>query len=301
MALLGLLVGLFLGFLLDAILAMALGTALLIPGLATLVGPIAAGLTVLQAILLVVLLVVLLYLAAYLIATLALAPIPGPGVGALPAAPGELLSRGFCMGMTAALNIGIWSILGPTIIGFVGFLIIVLTAFTVFSRSPFHQAVLGWFSWLLPMSYIGTLVGGLLFVINAPFALVALGLGAFRVDWTTGVIETTGGIVGATGFSGGFSLGNFTFLAPGAAPFGPGLAAQSPFAGPTISAHEVGHTLNTAAMGGVVLWINAIDENVPAPGRGEAAYGELLAQSHAPGGASPSISILIANFVRIWS
>jgi hypothetical protein len=97
--------------------------------------------------------------------------------------------------------------------------------------------------------------------------------------------------VGITGFRGGFNLGNFTFLSPTPER---GLAIQSPFDAPGLSAHETGHTLTMAALGGLFHWINAVDENVPPFARKRAAYGELIAESHLP---RPHP----IRHVRVWS
>jgi len=160
--------------------------------------------------------------------------------------------------------------------------------------SRVYQGFLAWTAWLLPVSYPATAVGLLLFVLNAPFALAAGGFAAFRIDWTTGVIESAGGLVGLPIFAGtflGFSLGNFNFL------FAPG--HQDTFVGSGLSSHETGHTLNTAAFGGVMLWINAIDENI-LPRRANLAYGELAAESHAQG--LPAIAGAPHNyfFITLW-
>jgi hypothetical protein len=152
------------------------------------------------------------------------------------------------------------------------------------------------------MSYLATGVGFFLFLLNLPFAVIQFGPGAIRIDFITGTIESTGGLVpavsrllgypGAAATIGGFSLGKFNFLIQATAGPSTGLASQGAFTGATVSAHEIGHSLNTSAMGGVVLWINAIDENVPPFSAGALAYGELLAESHSlrPG----------RNAVRIW-
>jgi len=169
-----------------------------------------------------------------------------------------------------------------------------LAMITIVALSPVYQGFLGWTAWLLPLSHLATAVGLLLFVLNAPLAFAGGGIAAFRIDWTTGVIESAGGLVGLPMFAGrflGFSLGNFNFL------FAPGL--QDSFFGSGLSSHESGHTLNTAVFGGVVLWINAIDENV-LPGRMNFAYGELAADSHAQG--LPAIPGALHNdfFITLW-
>jgi hypothetical protein len=141
------------------------------------------------------------------------------------------------------------------------------------------------------VSYFATAVGALLFVVNAPFAFAASGPTAFLVDFTTGVIETSGGIITLFYPSGGFSLGNFNFITP--AGTGGGFLISS------TSSHETGHTLNTAAFGGVVLWINAIDENI-LPRRMNLAYGELTAESHAQVMPTPP-PLRSQFFIRLWA
>ena len=68
---------------------------------------------------------------------------------------------------------------------------------------------------------------------------------------------------------------------------------QTPFNVPGLSAHETGHSLNTGALGGFFLWVNAIDENLPPFNNGARAYGELCAESHLPGAGR--------WFVNLWS
>ncbi|HKZ16531.1 MAG TPA: hypothetical protein VJ161_03560 [Geobacteraceae bacterium] len=191
--------------------------------------------------------------------------------------PLELLVRGIFFGLNSAFNFGIWAMLAPEtgilaiLFGAVPFLAVIPDL----ARNRIYHAVLGWVAWLLPASYPATIVGLLLFLLNAPFAILAVGVSAIRLDVTTGVIETTGGIINIAGYSGGFSLGNFTFLANMG-----GLAGQGSFTGPSVSSHEIGHSLNTAAFGGIMLWINAVDENVPPFRRLQKSYGEVTADSH---------------------
>jgi len=234
---------------------------------------------------------------AYLVATASIAPLlpaatglatmpfpirrrlmtPGGVPVTIPATSGEFFARGVLIGLSAATNTVVLSlvpVIGP-VLGAWAFTVISLATLIFVARNRVYQGFLGWSGWLFPLSYLATGVGLLLFIVNMPVAFAMLGLGAFGIDWSTGVIETTGGItrIGIS-VSNGFSLGNFNFLT--------GRATVTPqlFTSPSTSSHETGHTLNTAAMGGIVLWINAIDQNI-APGRGNLAYGELTAEGHA--------------------
>ena len=163
-----------------------------------------------------------------------------------------------------------------------------------FALNRVYQALLGWSSWLFPMSWFATPVGALLFIINLPFALAAGGIRAIRVNYRVGAIESSGGLVGIPalngGFVGGFSLGNFNFLTS--------RLLQGSFTAQTLSAHESGHTLNTAAFGGVMLWINAVDENIPPFAKYNLAYGELTTESHAQ--RMPAPPARVTFFVSLW-
>lgn len=306
---LGWLVGVFVG----VVLVFAVFVALALP-LPAVVGFLAAVLAAVTAVVgtvspavavtLVIVLLLWFYLWAYAFATASISaslpaftpplagpfPVPGGAPVALPDSPGELFARGFSIGLTATFNAALLSLV-PVVGPFVAvwaFVMISLAAVILVARNRAFQGFLGWSAWLFPMSYPATAVGLLLFLFNAPVAFATLGIGAFRIDFTTGVLETAGGLTGVTGFVGGFSLGNFNFLTP--------TVGQGSFTAATISAHETGHTLNTAVMSGVVLWINAVDENV-FPRRVNLAYGELLAESHTMGLAGPPRA---AFFVRIW-
>lgn len=305
----------FLGWLIGVATGFALGSAILISfaiSLPPLLLSIISGLpalpfTIAPAVAIIVL--VAFYVLAYVIATLSLRAVLPPftpplaaqvatpaGVSVrVGAAPGELFARGLLIGATAILN-AMGAILLPGSPGaFLSvwcFTVISLAIITPVARSPFYHGFLGWSAWLFPMSYVATAIGLLLFIVNAPFAFAApAGIAAFRIDFSTGVIETTGGLTGITGFSGGFSLGNFTFLTPG--------SRQDSFLLRNLSSHETGHSLNTAAMGGIVLWINAIDENVTPLRKLNMAYGELTAESHAQG-LPPDVITWVDFFVGIW-
>ncbi len=256
-----------------------------------------------------ILVLVAFYLLAYVIATLSLTPVlpaftpPVTTPVATPAgvsvrvgaAAGELFARGLLIGASAILN-AMGAILWPGSPGvFLSvwcFIVISLAILPFVSISPFYHGFLGWSAWLFPVSWIATSIGLLLFIVNFAFAFAAAGIGAFRVDFSTGVIETTGGLTGITGFSGGFSLGNFNYLTPG--------SAQLSFLLRNLSSHETGHSLNTAAMGGIVLWINAIDENIPPLRKMNMAYGELTAESHAQGLPVDPLEARPEFFVGSW-
>ncbi|NMO51439.1 hypothetical protein HH310_09575 [Actinoplanes sp. TBRC 11911] len=152
------------------------------------------------------------------------------------------------------------------------------------------------------MSWFATAFGLLLFLINLPFALAAGGLTAVRFDPLTATVESTGGaLVAVTGFSGGFNLGNFTFItgAPGSS------GSFGPSARGALASHETGHTLSVAVFGGLYTWVNALDENPPTY-RHSFAVGELIAESHFPrndtawdsGPARPTVA---RSHVRVWS
>ena len=213
----------------------------------------------------------------------------------LAATSGEFFGRGVLIGLNAAINVILLEpipVVGPLIATW-AFVVISLSAVLFVARNRIYQGFLGWSGWLFPLSWLATAVGLLLFIVNIPFAFTAFGIGAFAIDWTTGVIETRGGLSGITGFVGGFSLGNFDL--PGGCHGNRGRRRPLHRAVHQLARDRT--SLNTAAMGGVVLWINAVDENI-VPARANLAYGELTAEGHSrrnmPG--TP-----IADFsLRLW-
>jgi hypothetical protein len=236
-------------------------------------------------------------------------PVPGTISVAVPATIGESFARGALIGISAAANAVFLSMIpaGGPVIAVATFVVNSLAIIRPVAISRVYQGFLGWFGWLFPLSYIATLVGLALFVINLPFALAMAAIFGspfpIRVDFTTGVIETHGGITGIPGPPGAagvpkaaFSLGNFTFLQPTIR-----LPVSGDFVLASISSHETGHTLNTATMGGYVLWINAVDENL-FPGSLNLAYGELMAEGHAQNlpQPTPPTAPQLDFFVRQW-
>jgi hypothetical protein len=316
---LGGLVGFFFGGILCVIVAILLGIALtlLAPfsflatllGLPALLGPVVVGLGPITALLLGLLAMFVVTAIAYAIAAVALLPVmaatpislvaPTP----LPPDPTELFVRGFIIGLGASVNFAFWAIVsGTPAVGLLAAFVTLVATIPGVSAFIGYQGVLGWLSWFLPMSHIFfvTPLGLLLFIIAAPFAVAASGIGALRFDVFTCTFETTGGAVITFLASispapfGGFNLGNFSFLnLPVTVPPTPLAAVQTGFLVPGLSAHETGHTLNVGVFGGAYHWVNAIDENIPPLARGPAAYGELTVESH-----FPRIGV---QHVRVWS
>jgi len=333
MIFLGGLVGLFLGGVAATAVGLSFGVMTPLTGpLTPLLAPL-VGLPGPVVIALVSLAVIILYVFTYALATVALLPsiatatgpgapattAPPPRPPALPANPLEGFMRGILIGMTAVLNFFVLALLGVSVpfvpgpLGVLVGLVVFLAVFPPVSASAFYQGVLGWLSWLMPMSHLATAVGLLLFLLNLPFAIAAaLAAGApspVRFDVLTATLETTGGaLIGLTGFAGGFNLGNFTFVTPGPPP-----GSRTPFngAGPGgaiiggLSSHETGHTLNVAVFSGVVTWINAIDENVLPLRRNSLAYGELAAESHLSRGGfglAPGAAVVFVprQHIALW-
>ena len=197
---------------------------------------------------------------------------------------GEFM-RGFSIGLNAGLGATLGSmIFGPIVgiaLGVVNFLAAIDDV--AGDRHGTYQAILGWSSWLMPMSWLATGIGLAIFLTD----IVAAGLtgnkpgtatriNSISVDWATGAIVTHGGVVGSS-FDGGYTPGNFVYI--------------STTAPTTVSAgiiqHELGHTLSNAAFGSIWHLVGWIDENfVQKAGQEDRAYAERLAESHNPAGAS---------------
>lgn len=228
--------------------------------------------------------------AVSLLGPMAATPISPIAPTPLPGAPLELFARGFIIGLTASINFGVWAVISHSpLIGSLFAVVGLLALIPAVSRSFGYQAVLGWTSWLLPMSYLVTLLGILLFIVNLIVTLLATGaLPGIRLDLTTGTIETAGGtvVVSLFGITGGafcgFNLGNFTFINFPACATTPFLAPPVAPGTGGVSTHETGHTLTIAAFGGFFGWINAYDETLPPLRRLTLAYGEVMPESHFP-------------------
>lgn len=185
---------------------------------------------------------------------------------------GEFM-RGFMIGLNSGLNAIIAGVIfGPAIgvaLGVINF----LAAFDTIANSSVYQGILGWSSWLMPMSWLATGIGLVFFLLNViPMIFTgnqveAVKIHSLSIDWGTGTIVMEGGWTYLSGFRGGYNLGNFAYITPGS----------------TVTDHETGHTLNVAAFGSIFHFIGAIDENAIQSTPAD-AYAERLADSHDPNG-----------------
>ncbi len=164
---------------------------------------------------------------------------------------GEFM-RGFMICFNAGMNAALLTFMGLGALGVVIGVINFLAAFDTIANSEVYQGILGWSSWLMPMSWLATGIGLIFFVINGLAAIFTLNMvdsvriESLSIDWGTGTIITEGGFLFMPGFRGGYNLGNFPYITPGS----------------SVADHETGHTLNVAAFGSIFHFIGAIDENV---------------------------------------
>ncbi|MGP1373759.1 MAG: SpvB/TcaC N-terminal domain-containing protein [Almyronema sp.] len=190
---------------------------------------------------------------------------------------GEFM-RGFMIGFNAGMNATLLTFMGAGVLGVVIGVINFLAAFDTIANSEVYQGILGWSSWLMPMSWLATGIGLIFFVLNGLAALFTLNqveavrIESLSIDWGTGTIVTEGGFLFLPGFNGGYNLGNFAYVTPGS----------------TVVDHETGHTLNVAAFGSIFHFIGAIDENVVQTNPAD-AYAERLAESNDPTTFDPDI------------
>jgi RHS repeat-associated protein len=183
--------------------------------------------------------------------------------------------RGFLIGLNAGLNAVLASVIFGPVVGVTLGVINFLAAFDTVANSRAYQGILGWSSWLMPMSWLATGVGLVFFLLNViPVIFTgnqveAVKIHSLSVDWKTGTIVMEGGWTFLSGFRGGFNLGNLAYITPGS----------------SVTDHEVGHTLNVAAFGSIFHFIGAIDENAVQSNPSN-AYAERLADSHDPNASS---------------
>ena len=180
---------------------------------------------------------------------------------------GEFM-RGFMIGFNAGMNAAIGTILFGPVIGIALGVINFLAAFDSIAQNDIYKGILGWASWLMPMSWVVTGLGLIFFVINLIVAGVTfqqvdrVKIHSISVNWQTGMIIMEGGLI--TYPPGGFNMGNFSFYGEGHT---------------DVIDHELGHGLSLGAFGWVFHFIGAIDENLVQENMHD-AYSEHLAESN---------------------
>lgn len=195
----------------------------------------------------------------------------------------EQFAFGFFLGAAAGTNFVIWFLVTSiplTIVLALLALAPILVIISALARSRIMQILVGWTTWVMPLSWIVGAIGVLAFV---PFGAAGVwrhGRDALRIDPTSGTLEVQvdfSDIPGVPSLAVGFSLGLFTFL-------NSGFTNPRSFLDRSVSAHEAGHTLNTGAFGGIFLLVNALDENIlRTQPDNYLSLGELYAESRAPG------------------
>lgn len=199
--------------------------------------------------------------------------------------------RGMLIGIASGMNFilayniyGMW--FGQTVGLIVGaglFGLGILASVKAVSQSDFFQGVIGWLSWLAPMSWVVLLLGLVFAVISFPLALIGLAgvnffkLGGaasadpsvqgklFSVNWKTGTFFLVGGMGSNANYAKtAYNMGNVGFIHRD---------AQHDH-----SEHEAGHNLSLFVFGWLVHLLGAVDENIV--GYHAQALTELLAESH---------------------
>ena len=196
--------------------------------------------------------------------------------------------RGVLIGINCGLNFGLaaWALdqvhiaAGLT----VGAVLAGVSFLSVFRRiahwRPYHF-VLGWSSWVMPMSLPVHAIGLVLLLVSVLLHLVLWnlagairrgdGIGFFRIfragaNWKEGAFYFCGGLVGnANLYHTAYDVGGFIFI-----------DRKASFSD-SLVAHESGHALSLAAFGSVFHLVEWFDEMA----RGGRAFAERMADSNA--------------------
>ena len=199
-----------------------------------------------------------------------------------PNSAGGQFLRGFMIGFNAGMNGVLASAIFGPVIGVALGVINFLATFDGIAQNSVYKGILGWTSWLMPMSWGMTAGGVVVFLINLIAAGITgngewWGAGAkiekMDFDWRTGSFVMLGGaITGPTAFD----MGHFVLMN---ASYVDGSSFDQTYE--NVLRHETGHTLALAAFGTAFLIADAIGENVV--GSGAEDYGEKIAESNVPG------------------
>ena len=191
--------------------------------------------------------------------------------------------RGFMIGFNAGLNAAIGSLIFGAPIGLSLGIINFLASFSSDSRNKVYQGLLGWSSWLMPMSWLATAVGLVVFLTNLIAAAISwnghwywsgVHIDSIHVHWSTGAIVMQGGWIQAAGGGSAWDAGNFAFINSG---------SKDPSGD---EEHETGHALNVAAFGSIFHLIPGVIEQQTSSD--SESYSEHLAESHDPNPNNPA-------------
>lgn len=188
--------------------------------------------------------------------------------------------RGFMIGLNAGMNAAFLTMMGPVgafLGGFVGTMIF-LSAFDTIAGNEFHQGVLGWSNWLMPMSWLVIGLGAIMWILNGLGHLLLWSIPSlwdggveffritgFRMDWSTGMLATRGGWVSnANVIDTAYNMGNFSYV-------------DNNSSGWHMD-HEAGHNLNLAVFGSIFHFVGFIHEM--GTGAGSSAFAEVMAESN---------------------
>jgi hypothetical protein len=188
--------------------------------------------------------------------------------------------RGFMIGSNAGMNGVLASVLFRPVVGITIGVIGFLSAFDGLAHNSVYKGILGWTSWIMPMSWGATGLGIVFYLLNLVNAIWdPTKIDRISIDWKTGSVFMLGGlIVGPSAFN----MGNFVFINPN---YADGSTPDQTFE--AVLAHETGHTLTVAAFGTAFGLFDLLNENVL--GAGEDDYGERIAESNVPGTTRPHI------------
>lgn len=210
--------------------------------------------------------------------------------------------RGLLIGLTSGMNFvlayniyGSWfSQTTGLIIAVALFVLGMLATIKGVSQNGFYQGIIGWLSWLAPMSWPVLLLGLGFLIVSAVLGLVGLaGINILKLggastadttvkdkivaaNWSTGTFFLVGGLASNINFQKtAFNMGNVGFIHRN---------AQDDH-----REHESGHNLSLFVFGWIVHLIGAVDENIV--GYHARALTELMAESHDTGSTKAKLQV----------
>ena len=137
--------------------------------------------------------------------------------------------RGFLIVFNAGMNAALATALFGPVVGVAIGVINFLAVFDGVAQNGIYKGILGWATWLMPMAWLATAVGLVIFVINVVVAFftvtipgwfggsgwAAARIDSVSIDWGTGTIVMAGGLIEPAGGADGFNVGKFVYVAQG--------------------------------------------------------------------------------------